>query len=452
MSKVGILITTAIASFLMTFIGSSVNIALPAISKDFSINAVLLSWIVTSYFLAGAIFLVPFGKIADIYGRKKVFFYGVLIYTLSSLFSALSPSAIVLIWFRIFQGIGSAMISGTSVAILTSVFPIGERGKALGINVSAVYLGLTLGPILGGLLTQHFGWRSIFLLNVPLGLTIIILILWKLKEEWAEAKEEKFDFIGSIIYGVSLISIMYGFSVLPSAKGILLVLTGIITTSCFVWWEIKTENPILDLKLFKNNSVFLFSNLSALIAYSSTFSVIFLLSLYLQYIKSLSPQQAGLILASQPIVMTIFSPFAGKLSDKIEPRIIASIGMGFAALSLFSFTFLSKNTNLSFVIFNLVLLGLGLAFFSSPNTNAVMSSVERRFYGVASALRGTMRLLGQTFSMGIAMLIFAIYIGKSKITPKYYPLLLTSMKVAFVVFTGLCFSGIIFSLIKTESS
>jgi len=447
-NKRAALLVATLASFLTPFMGSSVNIALPSIGKEFLMDAVLLNWVATSYLLAAAMFLVPFGKIADIYGRKKIFLYGVLIYTISSFLSAISTSAITLISFRVLQGIGSAMIFGTGVAILTSVFPVGERGKVLGINAAAIYLGLSLGPFVGGVLTQHLSWRSIFLANVPLGLVIIIFAFCKLKGEWAEARGEKFDFIGSIVYGISLATIMYGFSLIPAMSGLWLVLGGIFVLLLFVGWETKAENPVLDINLFRNNTVFAFSNLAALINYSATFAVGFFLSLYLQYIKALSPQNAGLILVSQPVVMAIFSPFAGRLSDKFEPRIIASAGMALSVVSLSLFAFLNQKTALEFVVASLILLGFGLAFFSSPNTNAVMSSVERRFYGVASATLGTMRLTGQMLSMGIAMLIFAIYIGKVQITPQYYPLFLTSIKTAFIIFAVLCFAGIFASLAR----
>ncbi len=442
------LLVATLASFLTPFMGSSVNIALPSIGNEFLMDAVLLSWVATSYLLSAAMFLVPFGKIADMHGRKKIFSYGILIYTLSSFLSGISKSAIMLICFRILQGLGSAMIFGTGVAILTSVFPAGERGKALGINVAAVYLGLSLGPFVGGFLTEHFGWRSIFLTNVPLGLIIITFVFWKLSGEWAEAKGEKFDFIGSIIYSLSLGSIMYGFSLLPAMSGLWLVVIGAFMLLSFAGWEIKSENPVLDINLFRNNTIFAFSNLAALIHYSATFAVSLLLSLYLQYVKGLSPQNAGFILASQPVMMAIFSPFAGRLSDRIEPRIVASAGMAFTFISLSLFTFLNEKTALEFVVINLIILGFGLALFSSPNTNAVMSSVERRLYGVASATVGTMRLIGQMLSMGITMLTFAIYIGRVQITPQYYPFFLISLKRAFVIFAGLCFGGIFASLAR----
>ena len=439
---------TTFSSFLTPFMGSSINIALPSISKEFALNAVALSWVATSYLLATAMFLLPFGKLADIHGRKKIFTYGILIYTLSSFICSISGSAILLIGSRILQGIGSAMIFSTGVAILTAVFPEQERGKALGINVAAVYLGLSLGPFLGGFLTQQFGWRSIFVANLLIGLVTIFMVLWKLKGEWAEAKGEQFDFTGSIMYSLALIAIMYGFSMLPKISGFGLIIVGILGIMLFMNQEIRIEHPVLNIKLFRDNAVFAFSNLAALINYSATSAVGFLLSLYLQYIKGFSPQIAGLILVSQPIIMTIFSPFAGRLSDRIEPRIVASIGMVITVPGLLLLTFLNEKTSTGFIIASLILLGFGFALFSSPNTNAIMSSVEKKSYGVASATLATMRLIGQMMSMGIAMLILAIYLGKVQITPAYYKLFLISMKITIAIFSVLCFGGIFASLAR----
>jgi len=447
-NKIFVLIVTTLGSFLTTFMSSSINIALPSIGKEFSIDAILLSWIATSYLLTITIFLIPFGRIADMYGKKKTFIYGIFIYSISSFFSAFSFSAILLIILRILQGIGGAMIFSTVIAILSLAYPINERGKALGINIAATYLGLSLGPFLGGFLIQYFGWRSIFITNMFLGLIIIILTIWKIKGEWIEIRKEKFDFIGSIIYSLVIIAIIYGFSLLSTILGILLVLIGVIGILIFIKWEKKVTYPILNINLFKNNIVFTFSNIAALINYSATFAVSFLLSLYLQYIKGFDPQNAGLILVSQPIVQAIFSPFAGKLSDKIEPRIIASIGMMITTIGLYSLIFLNEKTFLEFIIASLILLGFGFALFSSPNTNAIMSSVERKFYGIASAILATMRSIGQTFSMGISTLIFTIYIGNVQITQEYYPFFLESIKVVFTIFSFLCFIGIFASFAR----
>jgi nitrate/nitrite transporter NarK len=273
-------------------------------------------------------------------------------------------------------------------------------------------------------------------------------IFWKLKGEWQEAKEEKLDLMGSVIYSTTLLFIMYGFSQLSTIRGAWFILPGAFGILVFIKWETKVESPVLDINLFRNNRIFAFSNLAALINYSATFAVTFLLSLYLQYIKALTPENAGLILLSQPVVQAFFSPFAGRLSDRIEPGIVASVGMALTAIGLFLFIFLNEKTTLGCIVANLALLGFGFALFSSPNTSAVMSSVENRFYGVASGTIGTMRMMGMVLSMGITILIFSIYIGKVRIVPEYYPVLLKCTKIAFTFFAILCFGGIFASLAR----
>ncbi len=442
------LIIATLSSFTTPFMGSAINLALPSIGREFQIDAVLLSWVATSYLLAAAISLVPFGRLADIYGRKKIFTYGIAAFTITSFLCAISTSTPMLILFRIFQGAASSMIFATGMAILTSVFPPQERGKALGINVAAVYIGLSLGPFLGGLLTQHLTWRSVFLLNVPLGLIIIWLVLWKLKGEWAEARGEKFDLPGAIIYGLALVVIMYGISLLPAMNSLWIILLGLLGFVAFVLWQSRAEYPVYNLNLFRSNRVFAFSCLAALLNYSATFAMGFLLSLYLQYIKALSPQSAGLILIAAPVVMAIVSPFAGRLSDRIEPRIVSSIGMTLTTIGLLLFAFLDENSTSESIIVRLIVLGLGFALFSSPNTNAIMGSVQKRFYGLASGSVGTMRLLGMMISMGIATVIFAVYLGRVEITVAYYPVFIKSVNVAFAVFAILCFGGIFLSMVR----
>lgn len=416
--------------------------------KELALDTVSLGWVTTSYLLASAIFLVPFGRVADIYGRKRVFILGVFIYTVASFLLTMSASPVMVIALRIPQGIGAAMIFGTGVAILTSVFPVEERGKALGINSASVYLGLSLGPFLGGILTQQLGWRSIFLVNVPLGLIIIPIASSGLRGEWAEARGERLDLLGSLVYSLTLTTLMYGLYLLPASSGVWLVLIGEVGVLVFFNVEARSQSPILNVNLFKGNTAFTFSNLAALINYSATYAVSFLLSLYLQSIKGLNPQNAGLVLVSQPFVQAAFSPVAGRLSDRMEPRVIASIGIALTSAALFALAVLMQATSVELIIACLVLLGIGLALFASPNTNAVMSSVERQLYGVASATIGTMRLLGQMLSMGITMLILTAFMGRAQITPEYYPLFLQSTMIIFMTFAALCFIGIFASLAR----
>jgi len=412
------------------------------------LDAVMLGWIATAYLLSSATLLIPFGRIADIYGRKKIFTCGIVILTLASLLSGMANSATMLISCRVFQGFGGAMLAGTAIALLITVFPANERGKVLGINVAATYLGLSLGPVLGGILTHHLGWRSIFFLGAILGLAIIGISLWKLKGEWTGAKGERFDLAGSVIYVLGLVALVYGFTLLPAMLGVGLIIGGIVGLSAFTKWEMRTRSPVLDISLFKNSKAFTLSNVAALINYSATFAVTFLMSLYLQYVKGFNPESAGLILVAMPAMQAIFSPLAGRLSDRIEPRLIASAGMVLTTIGLTIFVFLNAQTPLELIIGNLLLMGFGFALFSSPNTNAVMSSAPNTAYGVASATLATMRQVGMVLSMGIAMLMFTLYIGRVQITPEYYSLFQQSMKTAFIIFAILCFGGIFASLAR----
>ncbi len=450
-SKGVALLIASLSSFLTPFTGSSVNIALPMIGKELSLDAIELSWVATAYLLAAAIFLVPFGRLADIYGRKRNYLIGIIIDAVASIMCGLSSSGTWLIVFRGLQGLGGAMIFGTGVAILPSVYPPRERGRALGINTAAVYTGLSVGPLIGGFLTGHLGWRSIFFLNALIGVVIIVAAVWKLHGEWAEAKGEKFDFVGSMIYSLALVAIMLGFTVLPSLSGGWLILAGVVGIVVLIRWELAQSHPVLDVGFFVNNRVFAFSNLAALINYSATFAIGFLLSLYLQYIQGFSPQNAGLVLIAQPVMMVICSLIAGSLSDRLEPRILSSAGMALTTAGLVMLALLGNNSGLAFVLVSLIILGIGFGFFSSPNTLAVMSSVERKYYGVASGMLATMRLVGQTFSLGMALVLFAIFIGRVQITPEYYPLFLKSMRIAFIISAALCFIGIFASAVRGKT-
>jgi EmrB/QacA subfamily drug resistance transporter len=448
--KKSVLLVATFAAFLTPFLGSAVNLALPAIGKDLNANAISLSWVISSFILSSAIFLLPFGKLADIIGRKKVFTAGIILFTISTFLILFAQSITSLNIFRVMQGFASAMIFGTSLAIITSVFPQGERGRAMGINITAVYLGLSTGPIVGGLLTQYFGWRSIFAFLVPFGLVSLYLIATKMKTEWAEARGEKFDWKGSIIYGVSLFSFMYGFSQLPSASGWIFLSAGILMAAVFLFFEKKSENPVFDVSLILRNRVFAFSGIAALIHYSATSAVGFFMSLYLQYLKGLDARSAGIIMISQPVAMAVLSPVAGKLSDRVNPGIIASIGMGLTATCLIFLCFINSATPVWLIVPLLLIMGTGFGLFSSPNSNAIMSSVERRHLGVASGVVGTMRMIGQMLSMGIAMMLIALYIGKNKITPETYPGLISAMRTGFIIFSMLSILGIFASLARNE--
>jgi EmrB/QacA subfamily drug resistance transporter len=449
--KRSVLLVATFAAFLTPFLGSAINLALPSIGKDLDASAIQLGWIASSFILSSAIFLMPFGRLADIVGRKKIFTLGIGLFTLSTFLVVFCNSITTLLILRVAQGISSAMIFGTSLAIITSVFAPGERGRAMGINITAVYAGLSGGPIIGGMLTQYFGWKSIFLFLVPVGLFSLYLIFSKMKTEWAESAHERFDWKGSVIYGLSLAFFMYGFSKLPATSGWTFLGAGVVLALIFVVFEKNVRNPVFDIRLVFQNRVFAFSGIAALIHYSATSATGFFISLYLQYLHGLDARSAGMIMISQPLAMTLLSPLAGKLSDKRNPGVIASIGMGLTATGLIILCFLTQNSSHLFIILLLALMGTGFALFSSPNSNAIMSSVEKRHLGVASGAVGTMRMVGQMFSMGIAMMLIALYIGgKEAINPSNYAGLLVAMRTGFVIFSFLCILGIFASLARNS--
>jgi MFS family permease len=442
------LFAASLSTFLTAFLISSFNVALPSLQRDFHMNAILLSWVAMAGILTSAMLVVPFGRLADIYGRRRLFMYGIAIFTGSCLLCGLSISPATLIASMVIQSIGAALIFSTSMAIVTALYPPDQRGKALGIAVAAVCFGLSSGPIIGGLLTTYFGWRSIFFVIVPMGLFVLVAIRLKLKQEWREARGEKFDLLGSAVYSLSLFLVIFGFSRLPSGWGFLLLGAGIVAGILFFSWEGRVAAPILHVSLLRANRVFALSNLAALIHYSATSAVIFLMSLYLQYVRAMTPQHAGFVLVCQPIIQAVITPFAGRLSDRIEPRIVSSVGMGMTGLSLILLSTLTDSTPIPVILGNLSLLGLGFALFSSPNTNAIMSSIDKRFYGVGSGIQATSRMVGQAFSMGFTMFVFAVFLGQAQITPALYPLFLKSAKILFIFFAILCCGSITASLAR----
>lgn len=439
------LFVATLTSFMGPFMISSVNVALPTIQNELHMDAVELSWISTSYLLAVAIGLLPSGKIADIHGRKKVFGAGLVVYTFAVVVTAFAESGAMLIGLRVLQGLGAAMFVSTGMAILTSIFPPDRRGRVIGIYVAAVYVGLSAGPFVGGYITYYFGWRMIFLMMLPLGALSIWLTLKYLVGEWYGDRDQQLDVAGCVLYGGSIMALVYGATRLPESIGVILICSGLAGTVGFIRHQRKSRYPIFEVKLFLENKVFAYSSYAALLNYSATYGVTFLVSLYLQFIKGLSPQVAGSILMVQPVVMAVLSPMAGRLSDRVEPRLLATSGMAITVLGVFLFSRLQPSTPLSLILANLVLLGVGFALFSSPNMSAMMGAVAKRHYGLASGLVATMRLLGQIFSMAITTTALALLVGREVITPDNYDQFLLAIQVVFMASAMFCLVGTYFS-------
>lgn len=439
------LFLVSLAAFLIPFMGSSLSLALPVIQKELVVNVIILGWIPTAFVLANAATVLPFGRLSDIYGRKRIFSYGVLIYTTASLLAAFSNSGEILVFFSFLQGLGCAMIFATMVALLSSVFPMERRGEALGLYVSAVFIGLFLGPILGGVLIQYLGWRSIYLFNIPVGIILLSILFWKLRMEWAEAQGESFDIKGALIYSLSLVALLYGFSSLLEDLGKTVLVAGFLGILGFFFMERKTESPILELEIFKSRRSS-FTALSMLFLNIAISAMATFLSLYFQSLRGLEPQTTAFILAAQPLMVAVLSPVIGRAADRTENRFLPIGGLILITAGLLMLSFLSQETIIQFPVLALILVGVGQAMFSSPTTRIFMGSVDSKIYGMASSAFSTMIYLGQTLSLALMLFIFAIYLGQVEINPSNYQVFLDSMRVAFLVFSIISGLALVFSI------
>jgi len=443
-ATVFVVITTA---FMTTFTASALNLSIPAMGREFQVSASLIGWLVTAYMLAVAALSVPFGRIADLTCRKTIFVPGILLFSLSAAAAALGSSMWMILGLRVIQGIGGAMVFSTNTAMLISAFPVESRGKVLGYSVAATYAGLSAGPVVGGVLNHYLGWRSIFVLTAVMGLIALVIAWSKLPKKVYEGEKAGYDVPGSALYIGMIVLILYSLPEMSlHALPIGLLACGLALGVFFVLHELKTNNPIIQVRVFKRNIAYTFSNLAALLNYGATFAIGYLLSIYLQVVMGYTSQVAGLILIAQPVLMAVLSPYAGRLSDRISPFKLASFGMGLCAAGVLIFAFVTTATPLWAIIGGLVVTGLGFAFFSSPNTNAIMACLEKKDYGVTTSILTTMRSVGQTTSMVIVTLIVSNYMGTMALSSAQPGLLIKTMHTAFLIFSVICAVGIFFSL------
>lgn len=445
-----IFIIAMLGSFIGPFTGSSVNVALPALGRELGMNTLMLSWVQLAYLLTVAMLILPIGRMADLMGRKRVLMAGTLLFAATSLACSLSSGAVTLILSRIAQGISGAAVGVAIVAMVSSAFPAGERGGVLGMTAAATYTGLSLGPFLGGLLTTHWGWRSVFWVILPVCAAMAAL-LTTLRQEWRETDGKRFDRLGALIYSVGLLTLMGGLTLVHRPPGIILMLLGIVALTFFARYEAGIGSPMLDMRLLRENPVVLYASIAALINYCATFSVGYLLSLQMQAGMGFTAGAAGTVLVAQPLVQAFVSPLAGRLSDRKDPGVVASVGMGVTTLGLVLFAVLPPDS-IGLTVAVLALLGLGLSLFVSPNTNAIMNAVEKKHYGAASGLLGTARSMGQAFSMGITALIMTLVMGDVPIAHGSQTLFVTSYRLSFGVMAALCLLGMFASLARRRST
>ncbi len=440
------LAATAVASFLVPFMMSAVGITLPAIQTALSATAVELSWVAGGYMLALSVILLPIGRLADIWGRRRTFLWGTAWFTISTLLVSLAWSIEALLVLRVLQGVGAAMINSTGIAIVTAIYPPKERGRAMGIIVGCVYAGLSVGPLLGGLLTDWAGWRAVFYLCLAPGVLAWILAC-RIDSEWRPARGQSFDLLGAVFYGVFVIACVKGLTGLARpGVGISLLILSAVALLLFVRRSRSIEHPVLSLGLFTSNRVFTLSSVATMINYAGTFAVGFLLSLYLQVVKGFAPVHAGLILVIQPAVQALLSPLAGVLSDRFNAAAMATLGMALCGAGLLGLGYIDAASEVWVIGALLALMGLGFALFASPNMSVIMGSVAPKDYSIASSLVATMRTFGMSLSMGIATVVFGFLLHGRQVSLENIPQFLASMRIIFDVCAGLCVAGVFCSL------
>ena len=447
--KKNTILVCVITSFITTFMGSALNLSIPSLEEEFKVGAQTVGWVVTIYMLTCSALAVPFGRLADRVEKRSVLRTGILIFSISSLTAVLSKKMWMLLAFRLMQGIGASMIFSTNIAILVGAFDEEHRGRVLGYSTCATYAGLSAGPVLGGVLNQNFGWRAIFIATAIVSAAAFYGAFFKLPKGEKKSgilslsSKAHLDYAGNILFVVSIVLTMYGLSSLNSLAGAPLILClGILIFIFFVRTEMKTDNPVIDVNLFRKNLPFTLSNLAAMVNYGSNFALSYLMSIYLQVVKGMSSQWAGVILITNTVIMTVLSPFVGRISDRHSPFKMSAAGMALCAAALGLLSFLSEDLSLAKIIMILALSGVGFSFFSTPNTNAVMSCVEREDYGVSASILSTMRSIGHTAGMSVVSAVVGIYIGSGSLKGAGTEVLMKTFHISFFIFTLLCILGI----------
>ena len=439
-----------ITSFFAVFLSNGIIIGVPAIAQEFAMNNVIQNWVPTIFFLVVALFTVPAGQISGKFGVKKSLLGGVFVYLIASIGAVLSFSTESFIFFRALQGAGVAFLNVSAMAMVVHAVKPQNRGKALGFTVTGVYLATSLSPVICGFLVHNLGWRSMFYFVIPFLVLCIALMIWKITDEWKTYENDKIDTIGSILYGIGILLFIYGFTTLTTSTGLILTILGLIILVVFGAYELRQKSPVFNMNLFKNKK-FTSSNIAALCSYIAVMVVTTILNYHFQYVRGWDAQMAGMILIITPIIMAIMAPNSGKLSDRIHPQKLAAIGMGIATVALLILTFLNGDTPIYLVILAMVLQGIGMGLFSSPNMNAIMSSVPPKDAPTASASQATMRTIGQTMSLGLLTLVFAWVMGTLPLATKYAGMVVQASQIICGICAVACILAVFASLVGVRS-
>ena len=404
-----ILLIVDFSSFLNPFISTSVNTALPSIGRTFGVGEVAQMWVVNAFLLTSSILLLAFGKWSDRIGPFRLFLPGLLFFGLGTIGSALEISLGFMVASRAVQGVGSALLNASAFPILTKTFPKEKRGLILGINLAIVSIGLTVGPFLGGIITDALGWQWMFWIVAALSIVLWVfsLVLFKDLLEPKRPEEHPFDLKGAAVYTLGIGAVILGLTELTTPWGFLFLL-GILLLVLFFRMERHAEDPVLDTGLLTKNRLFLLSNLSAWFIYAASFICIVVLSLYSQNVLGYSASEAGLLLMVQAVMMAITTPISGRLSDRHNQSLVTLIGQIVYALGLgllFFSVWLGWPPALLYV--SMIVCGVGYGALLTPLSNSVMSSVEKSQLGTASATFASMRQIGQSSGLSIGMVVTA---------------------------------------------
>ena len=436
------LFSICVASFLMPMSLSAVNVALPDVAEDLKIDAVYLSWIPTMNLLGGIAMQLPSGRIADLYGRKRIFILGLLLYFISSAVVVYIEEVEWLLTSRFFQGVAGAMVFSTGMAIVSQVFSQHNRGSALGFIATSVYLGFSCGPLIGGWLTELWGWKSVFLAPLPLVVLSIGLVTLYVREQ-VQASAEKLDWIGGLLFIFASSVFFFGVTNLSELMGWGALIIGALIFILFVFQQERAPYPLIRFRRVIENRLFIRSLQAALFMYAALYPLQFILSLYLQYIQGLSPVDAGHLMLLQPAVMAVLAPLSGLLSDRYEPKKIATTGCLILAAGFLMLALLDQNSSIEYIGLGLVICGIGFGLFSTPNNNAAMGSIPIERLSIGSSMLSMARTMGNMLGMTVVVLMFNQALGGEVITVESYASLLWVLKYAFILsFVCACLAAV----------
>ncbi|MBU2513500.1 MFS transporter [bacterium] len=433
-SRLSLIYVLALSQFAGTFMYSGVGITLPVIGQELQASGVQLGLIEIIYLGAASAFLLPVGQFADLTDRARIYKIGLVFYALTTLALGIVSSVPVFIALRFIQGCAGALIMATNMAILTDNVPSEKLGRAMGMNIGAVYLGLSAGPFIAGWITTQLGWRWVFYITFLPLMASFLLVQVILKSKWKRPTVQ-IDRLGTLTISTSVFLLIAGSAVLgKSVTGFFLLGAGMLVGGLFFVVEKRMSRPLIDFKSIRENSTLSVALVVQLLMYAGAFGVSFLFSIYLQVIKGLTPQAAGKVLMISPVVMALLSPVCGRLADKFSPKMLTSLGLAFSLVSTLAAVRVDGDTGLVYLMGVLVFQGLSFALFSSPNMTIIMNSVKPIQYGLASALSANMRSLGMVVSLLVVTIFISLFIGKHMINsdPSEF---LNVMSFSFVFFS-----------------